>query len=661
MAQAAHGELADVVRIAGDPDAPVEDLGRAVDAPDIGQAHLLPVALRDGGDRIEQRSGAPAQGQEVDASLVDPPKVGMRRQPGIEHQFPGRPAIAFLPEPNEPEDFVILILLADPGVGVDEQAGVGVAGKEGEDSLLPAAPLGDVVPLDGRLRVLPVPGYGVEVEVEGAVPAEVRLQAVQSPVPAVHEAGAQLRVDAPGILGQARPLGHGVQPGEQGHAGIEDVGHDVRRPAHPPELQRQQGPEGMAGGDHAAARHAAVGGDPVEVEPDKVGDEQEQPAEAGAQAPRRKVERPGVGDRGGDGPKSCFALAGRAARQLADAVAAERALHGRGSGRHPLLCELPADLADREAGGPAELEDAPVPPQPEGLVGVRLRTRPALGEKGGQVGVPAQLRAQVAEGSEAVSEAPRRLPGLDAVEEVGPERLVLEVGPGLRLAEEFGQVGHGNACSLDAIATILHHGRRRKQELRGTAPSAPGSGPGCKKVRPGAASEGGRRSRKPRRSGCRCRADARHGSVTIGAKNLKCDDSIRRRQDRHPVGSGRRARQTPPAERCRNNPAICGRRRIHVNCGRWESRLGCGRGRAASALQAHASRNLPPCPHRSDAALAGVGERKNPVLNRILRWGRAEALPVRTATSTATDPARNRAPAAAPLPAGSRRPAPAAA
>ena len=203
MAQAAHGELADIVGIAGDPDAAVEDHGCAVDAPDIGEAHLLPVALRAGGDGVEQRSGAPAQRQEVDSHRVDPREVGMGRQSGIEHQLPGRAAVALLPELDEAEDLVVLTSLLDPGVGVDEQAGVGVASEEGEDALLPAASLGDVMPLHRRLRILAVPGDGVEIQIEGAVAAEVGLQAVQRPVPAVHEAGAQLRIDAAGILGQA--------------------------------------------------------------------------------------------------------------------------------------------------------------------------------------------------------------------------------------------------------------------------------------------------------------------------------------------------------------------------------------------------------------------------------------------------------------------------
>ena len=56
MAQVAHGELTDFVGIAGDLDAPVEEPGCAKDAPDIVQAHLLPVAFRGGGNGVEQGS-----------------------------------------------------------------------------------------------------------------------------------------------------------------------------------------------------------------------------------------------------------------------------------------------------------------------------------------------------------------------------------------------------------------------------------------------------------------------------------------------------------------------------------------------------------------------------------------------------------------------------
>ena len=53
----------------------------------------------------------------------------MGREAGIEHQFPGRSAVALLPELDEAQDLVVLVPLADPGIGVDEQAGVGVSGS----------------------------------------------------------------------------------------------------------------------------------------------------------------------------------------------------------------------------------------------------------------------------------------------------------------------------------------------------------------------------------------------------------------------------------------------------------------------------------------------------------------------------------------------------
>ncbi len=198
-------------------------------------------------------------------------------------------------------------------------------------------------------------------------------------MPAVHEAGAQLWVDAPGTLRQAWAFRHDVQPGEQGDAGVGDVGHDMRRPSDPPELQRQQGPEGMARRNHRAARHVAVGDDPIEIDADEIGYEQEQSAEAGAQTPRRQVEFSGIGGRSGIGPQRRSPLRRRTARQLADAVPAKGAVHARRAGGHPLLFGPPADFPDRKAALSAKLQDAPLPPQPERLIGVRLR--PAFGEE----------------------------------------------------------------------------------------------------------------------------------------------------------------------------------------------------------------------------------------------------------------------------------------
>lgn len=84
----------------------------------------------------------------------------------------------------------------------------------------------------------------------------------------------------------------------------------MRRPTDPPELQRQQDPKGIARGDQHTARHAAVADDPVEIDPDKIDDEQEQFAELGVQALRRQTEFPDIGGRGGSGQQGHLAVTG---------------------------------------------------------------------------------------------------------------------------------------------------------------------------------------------------------------------------------------------------------------------------------------------------------------------------------------------------------------
>ena len=77
-----------------------------------------------------------------------------------------------LPELHEAEDLVVLLVLAQSGVGVAEHVGLGVLGQEGQDPLLPAAALGDVVLLDQG--VFAVEGDGVEVQVERAAASQAQ-------------------------------------------------------------------------------------------------------------------------------------------------------------------------------------------------------------------------------------------------------------------------------------------------------------------------------------------------------------------------------------------------------------------------------------------------------------------------------------------------------
>src|SRR5437660_82105 len=87
-------------------------------------------------DVAQHPPGAAAQGEEADTTLVQAAQVGVGGQLGVEHPFlrrvPGLP----LPESNELQDLVRLVVLGDAGMGVAQDPVTGVAGQEGQDALL---------------------------------------------------------------------------------------------------------------------------------------------------------------------------------------------------------------------------------------------------------------------------------------------------------------------------------------------------------------------------------------------------------------------------------------------------------------------------------------------------------------------------------------------
>ena len=114
-----------------------------------------------------------------------------------------------------------------------------------------------------------------------------------------------------GVLDYHAP---GIAVDELAHGRLHLVGEQHRRllmaqSAHGelpdvPWIAGPAGPEGMAHGDHRTARHAAVADDPVEIDPDEIGDEQEQFAELSVQALRGQIEFPDIGDRGTAGRRA---------------------------------------------------------------------------------------------------------------------------------------------------------------------------------------------------------------------------------------------------------------------------------------------------------------------------------------------------------------------
>ena len=225
---------ADVAGIVPDAERAVEDARGSVSPANIGEGDAAPIAVRHGQQFADHLGASPADGGEADAHFIQLGKVGVGGELAVEDELGGQGSGAFAPDLGEAEDLAGLILLADPGVGVSEDARVGIAGEEGEDAALAAAALGHVVLLDQRL--VAVVRDGVEVEVEGmaATDADVGVEAMNGGVPAIHQAGAEAGIDPGGVFRQRRALGHGIEAGEEGDALVEGFGADVRRPADAP-------------------------------------------------------------------------------------------------------------------------------------------------------------------------------------------------------------------------------------------------------------------------------------------------------------------------------------------------------------------------------------------------------------------------------------------
>ena len=283
-------------------DPSVEDAGLVVDAADTGEGDLAPGTGGLGEEFGDELRGPAAEGEESDAEAVELREVGIGGEAAVEDQLAREGFRAGAPCLGEAENLVVLVLLANIGVGVGEEPGAGDAGQEGADAALPSAAPGNVVLLDQG--IVAVTGNGVAVEVEGFACAEIDAEAADGGVPAVHQFRPEAGVGAGGVFAQGCPLGDCVQAGKESRPLLEGLGHHLGRPADPPELESEQGAEGAAGRDHVAAGPAGLLEDAVRIAACQVRSEEEQASEAGAQAPGSEIEGVAVRGRRPLGPAS---------------------------------------------------------------------------------------------------------------------------------------------------------------------------------------------------------------------------------------------------------------------------------------------------------------------------------------------------------------------
>ena len=311
--------------------------------PIAGEGDLAPGTGGLGEEFGDELRGPAAEGEESDAEAVELREVGIGGEAAVEDQLAREGFRAGAPCLGEAENLVVLVLLANIGVGVGEEPGAGDAGREGADAALPSAAPGNVVLLDQG--IVAVTGNGVAVEVEGFACAEIDAEAADGGVPAVHQFRPEAGVGAGGVFARGCPLGDCVQAGKESRPLVEGLGHHLGRPADPPELESEQGAEGAAGRDHAAAGHAGLSEDAVRIAACQVRSEEEQAVEAGAQAPGSEIEGVAVRGRRPLGPASSR-CSGGSASELGQLRLPEHAVHRGGAGRRPLLREDGADVLD---------------------------------------------------------------------------------------------------------------------------------------------------------------------------------------------------------------------------------------------------------------------------------------------------------------------------
>ncbi len=196
MAQIGGDHLTQGAVIIGQSDPPVENPRMFVLPRDALQLDPAPRGAGRLVDLPHEPGRATAQGDELNSQPIEFIELGVGRQLGIEDQFFGIPPGPLLPEPDETEDLIVLLVFAQFAVGVTEDAGLGVLHQEGQDALLSPAPLGYVVLLDQG--IITMEGDRVKVQVEGMTAWQTELAHGIEPV--THQFRVADRVDPPTVF-----------------------------------------------------------------------------------------------------------------------------------------------------------------------------------------------------------------------------------------------------------------------------------------------------------------------------------------------------------------------------------------------------------------------------------------------------------------------------
>ena len=262
MPQVGDGQLPERTVVAGQRDPAVQDARRPVRARDALQLDPSPGRRRGLADLVQELLRPPPQGDELDPQPVQLVELGIGRQLRVEDQLLGQAAGPLLPEFDEAEDLVVLLVLAQARRWRSRRLGCRRPGPK-----MPASPsaVGSAWRRSASRPARPRRERGSCGSRGRTMSPSCRPEPADRVEPAAHQLRVAGRRDAATVLGEERSLGDDVQAGEEGQPLVEDGAHDVAVAGVAEELQRQQRPDGTAGRDHLRAGETDCGQQLVEI------------------------------------------------------------------------------------------------------------------------------------------------------------------------------------------------------------------------------------------------------------------------------------------------------------------------------------------------------------------------------------------------------------
>lgn len=270
--------------------------------------------------------------------------------------------------------------------------------------------------------LLRVGRHRMEVEIERGATREA--SPLHLPKPGAHQLQVGLVVDAGAVGGQVGPFGNDVESSEKGHALVKDQVHHVTLAFLADELERQQRPHRLLGGDPGGPWQGDLPKHSPQSNVSHQRDEQEETPDSGSEGPGRQIEDADVCSGSGFGFQGDKPFVIATAREACKALLSQQDSQGVDADRVAGARQFPLDVIDREVLLPHRHGECSDTIARRGF----LRSARDVLEEPGLFGwIMPKLVTQDAKGARRVAEALGHLVGRHAFNEEAAKGFILSV------------------------------------------------------------------------------------------------------------------------------------------------------------------------------------------------------------------------------------------